>query len=113
MAVATDVSGLLDGRLTIGVWDWPDEMVLVVGGDLDLASAPLLVTALAGVLHRRQCARVVLDLEGVGFMDATGLGCIVRAWQSLAVRGGALAVRRPSRSVRRLLELCELGELLR
>ena len=49
---------------------------------------------------------------GVGFIDAAGLGCIVRAENRLAGRGGALAVRRPSRRARRLFELCEMGELL-
>lgn len=113
MAAATGVSGLFEERLTIGLRHGADEVVLVVGGTLDLASAPLLATVLAGVLRRRRCGRVVLDLGDVGFMDATGLGCIVRAGQSLAVGGGALAVRRPSRPARRLLELCDLGELLR
>ena len=112
MAVATDVSGLLDDRLTVDVCHGPDEVVLVVGGDLDLASAPQLSAALAGVLRRGLGARVVLDLGGVGFIDAAGLGCIVRAGNRLAGRGGALAVRRPSRRARRLFELCDLGELL-
>lgn len=55
---------------------------------------------------------MVLDLGDVGFMDASALGCILGAGQRLAGRGGALAVRRPSRAARRLLELCGLDELL-
>lgn len=113
MAVATDVSGPLEERLAIGVHHEPDEVVLVVGGDLDLASAPLLAAALAGVLRGGLVERVVLDLRGVGFMDATAVGCIARAARRLAGRGGALAVRAPSRPARRLLELCSLDELVR
>lgn len=113
MAVATDISGLSNGWVTIDMRHGPDEVMLVVDGDLDLASAPQLSAALAGVLRRGLGGRVVLDLAGVGFMDAAGLGCIVRAGHRLAGRGGALAVHRPSRSVSRLLELCDLGELLR
>lgn len=112
MAVSTGVAGLLGERLSVGVRHEPDGVVLVVGGDLDLAGVPLLEAALGDALRQALGARVVLDLGGVGFIDAAGLGCIVRAGRRLTGRGGALAVRRPSRPARRLLELCGLEELL-
>jgi anti-anti-sigma factor len=112
MAVATEVPGVVDRRLTIGVRPGSGELVLVVAGDLDLASAPGLAAALAGQ-RGGPGTRVVLDLGGVGFMDASALGCILRAEHRLAGRGGALAVRRPSIAARRLLDLCDLGDLLR
>ena len=112
MAVETEVSGVREGRLSIGLFAGPDEMVLVVDGELDMAGAPGLAAALARVPPGGLGPRVVLDLEGVEFMDAAGIGCLVRARHRLARRGGALVVRRPSRSARRLLELCELEHLL-
>jgi hypothetical protein len=47
MAVAAHLPFLPEERLTIDVRHGPDEVVLVVGGALDLASAPLLTRALA------------------------------------------------------------------
>jgi anti-anti-sigma factor len=112
MAVAAHVPFLPEERLTIDVRHGPDEVVLVVGGALDVASAPLLARALAGVLREGLHPHVVLDLEGLGFMGAAGLGCIFRARRRLVGRGGGLAVLRPSGPIRRLLELCDLGGLL-
>jgi len=91
----------------------PGEVVLVVGGDLDLATAPLLATTLADVLGGESGPRVVLDLADLDFIDAVGLGHIIGARRRLSDRGGTLVVRQPSPPARRLLELCELGDLVR
>ena len=75
-----------------------------VEGELDLASAPELRTALG----REVCAgsSVVLDLAGVAFMDCAGLGAIVSAAEEARRDGGdlRLASAVPGH-VRRLIEL--------
>jgi anti-sigma B factor antagonist len=45
--------------------------VVQVAGELDLASAPTLTDALRGL--EQPCARVVLDLSRLTFIDSTGL----------------------------------------
>lgn len=47
---------------------------------------------------------LVIDLEGVGFMDSSGLGLLLATQQRLRAEGIRLLVANPSRSVRRVLE---------
>lgn len=52
--------------------------VLVVEGDLDLATAPLLKRQLSQLLAGG-CELVLLDMAGVSFIDSTAIGVLVAA----------------------------------
>ena len=54
----------------------------------------------------------VLDLEGVPFMDSSGLHVVVQLWQALLDEGRALAVACRPNGVRKLFELTALDSLL-
>jgi len=60
-----------------------DEAVVVARGELDLDAAPRVRHCLQ-VLHDR---RLVLDLEGVTFLDSTIIGVLVAEW---LVSGGGV-----------------------
>src|SRR3954451_4901369 len=65
--------------------------LLEVFGELDLATAPRLCSALdAARTHRVR--RVVVDLTGVDFCDSTGLRALIGASKELRVSGGRLAI---------------------
>jgi len=108
-----DVAPLLEERLRIDVHHAPGEVLLALEGEVDLVTTPMLRTALALLHAGGACSRITVDMAGVGFMDAAGIGCITRAARRLNDRGIALAVIRPSPPVRRLLDLCDPGGLLR
>jgi anti-anti-sigma factor len=79
-------------------------VTLILAGELDLASRPLLDEQLqtAG----GQAAKTIeLDLAGVTFMDSTGLHGILAAQALCAERGCELLLLRCSEPVRRLFEL--------
>jgi anti-anti-sigma factor len=67
-----------------------DRVVLAVGGELDLATAPELRTALADQTRTDQ--RTCLDLAGCTFIDSTGLQVIVSAARDFRRDGGELSV---------------------
>jgi anti-anti-sigma factor len=75
-----------------------------VGGEVDIATAPLLRAVLDTVVGRRP-TRVEVDLSGATFMDAHALATLTAARRRLAARHATLVVRDPSPVVVRLLEL--------
>ena len=88
--------------------------VMVVTGDLDLITRPVLAERLSEALGTRP-RRLVLDLAGAGFMDCGSARVVANAGRFLPA-GGRLIIRRPSPVVRRVLELtgydagCEFEE---
>ncbi len=67
-------------------------------GDLDLATASQLRTALGGLVGRG-VRTVTVDLAGLDFIDSTGLGVLFGALERLREHGGDLALRSPSPGV--------------
>jgi anti-sigma B factor antagonist len=86
------------------------DRLLVLQGELDIATAPELAAILARLRTHRHT--VVLDLEGVTFIDSTGLATLMDAWLDSQRDGWELSVRAASPFVRRVVELAGLGQLL-
>jgi len=80
---------------------------VVFAGELDLVGAAALDAVLERV-ERTEARRILLDLSDVGFMDATGLRCVLGAQARGRARRRPLVLVQPSRRVRRLLTLCQL-----
>jgi anti-sigma B factor antagonist len=52
-----------------------DRAVVSVAGELDLATVPKLREAALAELSVPDCSTLVLDLDGLTFLDSTGIGC--------------------------------------
>ncbi|MEU2776245.1 STAS domain-containing protein [Streptomyces sp. NPDC007162] len=83
--------------------DSPGRIVLTVAGELDFTArsqaAPVIgPLALTG-------RDLVVDLTRVTFMDAGGLGMLLRLHERVAAGGGAMELRGLRPEVRRVLEL--------
>jgi anti-sigma B factor antagonist len=85
--------------------------VVRVQGEVDAATAPRVGETINRLLGRKE--RVVLDLRDVDFMDLHGLGVLLRATRRARSDGGSFAIARPSRTVRRLIELVHAENELR
>jgi anti-sigma B factor antagonist len=102
-------------RSTLGlqVLDCGGSALISVSGELDVATSGLLHALLDDVLRARRrprLSRLVLDLRELSFVDACGVAPVLHARAVLARRGGTLELRRPSRAVRRVLQLLDLHE---
>jgi anti-sigma B factor antagonist len=78
---------------------------VVVSGELDLATAPRLSTTVA---EHGDARLLVLDLNGVTFIDSTGVRLLIEADRACAGSGSRLVVLAGDGPVRRVLDLCEL-----
>src|SRR4051794_25841921 len=85
----------------------PDEVRLLVAGDLDRANAWALTAAVirAEVAHP---SRVVVDLERLKFIDVGGLRAITDAARRTRRHSCAFVVANPSEPVARLFRLTGL-----
>jgi anti-anti-sigma factor len=92
------------------------EVVTVrLDGDLDITTSPLLETVIEQALHAKRqprCNRLVLDMSGVGFADASGISPVLMARALLARRGGHVELRHCRRGVLRLLRLLSVDDMV-
>ncbi|MEO6858761.1 MAG: STAS domain-containing protein [Solirubrobacteraceae bacterium] len=85
--------------------------IVVVRGELDLATSPELEAQLQKVWDSGN-EQLVIDLRELEFMDSTGLSIIVKAHQRLTEGGRQLSIVRGSQQVQRLLDLTGVSERL-
>ena len=86
------------------------EPVVVLTGELDLASAPELSRQLERLLER-PVTRITLDLAGLTFIDSSGLGALCRIQEQADTRGVAVVLRSVPDHARRVLEITGLTGL--
>jgi anti-sigma B factor antagonist len=84
--------------------------VVAPTGRLDVAGAPALKDAIGEALKNGQ-AKVVLDMEGVSFVDSTGLGSVIAALKQIRSSQGDLRLAAPNQQVRVVLELTTLDRV--
>ena len=89
-----------------------DPVVVTLRGECDLAAVDRLGSALASCTDAGRRA-AVLDVAGLEFLDCAALDVILQASRRCAQAGGALVIRSPQQSVRRLLDLSGATEELR
>jgi anti-sigma B factor antagonist len=97
--------------LTVGTEQRGDVVVVVVAGELDMATAPQLQDQITDLLDNGR-SRLVFDLADVSFCDSTGLSVFVRAKNNTDDAGGTVRLAAPQRGVLRILEVSGLVEVL-
>jgi len=81
-----------------------------LSGELDVSTAPQLRDELVRV-STEGAQLVTVDLTDLAFIDSTGLSVLINALKHLRRQGGDMALRSPSPSTRRVLEITGLTEV--
>jgi len=85
---------------------------LAVTGEVDASNAEQLRLAILDAATG-QDAQFEVDLAGVTFMDSSGLGAIADASLTLESSGSGLVLCNVPRLVRRVLEITDIGRVLK
>lgn len=99
----------------MAITEWSDDILVV-----DLQEEPLLSDELALLYERLSAAAsagrpgrsVVLNFEGVGFVNSSNLGQVLRLRQAVVAGGGELRLCGLNRRVRSIVEVTHLHRLL-
>ena len=84
--------------------------IMTISGELDIASVPVLREQILGLLRPAAASggRIVIDLSGVTFCDASGLAALVGASRRADQLDGVLRLAAPTPLVATLLRLTGL-----
>jgi anti-sigma B factor antagonist len=85
--------------------------IVTISGEIDIASAPVLRGQLLGLL-RPHASRIVIDLSGVTFCDASGLAVLVAARRRAGLLDGVLRLAAPAPLTATVLRLTGLDSRL-
>ena len=89
----------------------PERVVVAVRGELDVLTEAVLAGALAATVddgHRD----IVVDMGGVTFLGAAGLGVLARVSRRLSEIGGTITVRSASGRIRRVFDIAGMSDLV-
>lgn len=90
-----------DGRVT----------VLTVEGDLVIGEAETAFKRTVIRLLEEGHVNLLVDLAGVGFLDSSGLGALVRALTNTQKEGGTTKLLRAGQQVKKLLAMTNLDSV--
>ncbi len=96
-------------KVEIEIRDEGDYRVLAPIGDLDVYTVGSLRDAIATLIDQ-ETSRVVVDLDGVPFMDSSGLGALMGGVRRLREAGGDLAIACTREQHLKLFTITGFGE---
>ncbi len=82
-------------------------MIVTVQGDIDLATADDLETCVRGALNG--VSSIVIDMEGVTFLDSSGLRSLVTLQGEANSQGTSITLRSMPTQIRRVFDLTGLA----
>lgn len=86
-------------------------VTLAPAGEVDLVTAPLIADHLEAIAAG-EVEHLVLDLEGVTFMDSNGVALLLGTWRRAATEGWTLTIARTPPVVAAVLSTCGVADLL-
>jgi anti-sigma B factor antagonist len=99
------------GALQVDIRRHTAGRVVVLIGELDIATVPTLTNRLAQSAGTAR-SRLVADLSGLRFCDCAGLGTLVGIHRDALEHGGWLRLYAPAARMRKLLQITRLSQVL-
>ena len=83
-----------------------------LSGELDHSEATRLRAEIDALIRDTGAKRLILDLNGLDFMDSSGIGLIIGQYKLMKRRGGSIAVMGPDARVDKLFKMAGLYQLV-
>jgi len=93
-----------EDQLAIHLDRYGSRHTLFVTGELDVATAPALESAIDGALDG-QDGELFLDFSDLTFIDSTGIRAVMQVHNKVASFGSRMVILSPTAPVRRVLEI--------
>ena len=90
----------------------PEPNILSITGEIDLHESPHLKQAFEPLI-KKKTPRVVVDFNGVSYVDSSGLAVFLEAMQRIQAYGGKFAIYGLRDNVRSIFELARLDQIFR
>ncbi|MER5757783.1 STAS domain-containing protein [Streptomyces sp. NPDC002082] len=88
------------------------QVIVHVGGEMDIDQAPLLNETLRTLITQSDCPpEVVLDLTELAFCDSSGLNALLQARLTAIEHGRRISLHAPNQQVTKLLEITGTRQL--
>jgi stage II sporulation protein AA (anti-sigma F factor antagonist) len=81
-------------------------------GELDQDSATRIRQELDDLIADTHIKRLVLDMQGLTFMDSSGIGVVIGRYRTLSKRGGSVAVCGENAHIQRIMQLSGLYQIV-
>ena len=94
-------------ELSLATRSVSDRVVLEIGGEIDVYTAPRLRERLVEMVGAGN-SHIIVDLAGVDFLDSTGLGVLVGAHRRLRGGGGSLSLMIPHERLLKIFRITGL-----
>lgn len=96
--------------MNIGIRTAGNVAVLDVSGEVDLYHSPTLLAKLTELIKQQQKA-ILLNFQGVTYIDSSGLATLIGAYQQLRPQGGQLQLANVSKNVASVFSVARLDKV--
>ncbi len=87
-------------------------LVVKIDGEIDHHTAKMFREKIDRELNLKNIINLVLDFDGVTFMDSSGIGAVVGRYKEISARGGRVMIIRVKPQVDKVLEISGLKTIL-
>jgi len=89
-----------------------NSLVVFLEGDIDHMSAAVMRAEIDNQLRDIHIRELTLDVDGVSFMDSSGIGLVLGRYRIMNERGGCVIISRPARRTDKLFKMAGVYDLV-
>ena len=87
-------------------------LIVRLSGELDHSAAADIRREVDALIDDSGTRRLIFDLDGLQFMDSSGIGLMIGRYKRMARRGGSVAVRGSTERIDKIFQMAGLYQLV-